>query len=149
MFTNTLYPGNLVTGAFAPHSHMTVNEFRAWLEGFEKGIKNSPTKAQWQKIKGRLSEVTEGSHLPNYEPYYRAWWPKWINEYSADIDFEAGDLAGFQKKVYQIVQASIDENRLDITWSRNGVPTWLRRDLSFLEMRTAYAIGQIEANARN
>ena len=57
---------------------MTVNEFRAWLEGFEEGIKGSPTKAQWEKIKLRLEDVNASDgHDYCHGGYYRTWWPDW------------------------------------------------------------------------
>jgi len=62
---------------------MTLSEFKAWLEGFEEGVKGSPNQAQWKKIKERLEMVMESAP---YTPQpiiiqrdlpYRPWWPQW------------------------------------------------------------------------
>lgn len=33
---------------------MTINEFKAWLEGFDAAISDSPTPTQWKLIKDKL-----------------------------------------------------------------------------------------------
>lgn len=39
---------------------MTVNEFKAWLEGFETAIGGSPPSAeQWAAIKAKLAKVSD------------------------------------------------------------------------------------------
>ena len=52
---------------------MTINEFKAWLEGFSSSIYHSPTKEQWEKV---LEKVRSVSHtnlsaykIPTYFPY--------------------------------------------------------------------------------
>lgn len=36
---------------------MTVNEFKAWLEGFDAAINGAPTPEQWETIKAKLATV--------------------------------------------------------------------------------------------
>ncbi len=36
---------------------MTLTEFNAWLEGFEEAIDETPTKAQWKKIRAKMGMV--------------------------------------------------------------------------------------------
>lgn len=38
---------------------MTINEFRAWLEGFKEAIGEAPTPDQWAKVLAKVSEVRE------------------------------------------------------------------------------------------
>jgi hypothetical protein len=43
---------------------MTLNEFKAWLEGFEAGMgDNPPTAAQWATIKAKLDTVKQPASL--------------------------------------------------------------------------------------
>lgn len=108
---------------------MTINEFRAWLEGFEEGIKGSPTEAQWDKIKLRLEGVKSGEPYPLFQPWSpRPWWPTWT--YTAT----------------------------DNNWSIKAVPhtqtitsSWANMDssnLSFNEASAAYQIGVLESNTQ-
>ena len=36
---------------------MTLNEFKAWFEGFSENLGEAPTKAQWKRIKARINEI--------------------------------------------------------------------------------------------
>lgn len=36
---------------------MTINEFKAWLEGFSEGVQGAPTISQWNKIKARIDSL--------------------------------------------------------------------------------------------
>ncbi len=38
---------------------MTINEFKAWLEGFDAAVKTAPTIEQWEQIKRKLETVSE------------------------------------------------------------------------------------------
>jgi len=48
---------------------MTLNEFKAWLEGFDTAIQDSPTPEQWMKIKEKLKTVEV---INSYYPKYRS-----------------------------------------------------------------------------
>lgn len=54
---------------------MNSIEFKYWFEGICEGIDSTPTKEQWEKIKGKISEI-EHISIPNitlpypYYPYY-------------------------------------------------------------------------------
>ena len=64
---------------------MSVEEFKAWLDGFGESIKGSPTKAQWDKIKLRLESVS-GTAAVNYYTFpERTWWPKWVTVPNIDL----------------------------------------------------------------
>lgn len=50
---------------------MTLNEFKAWLEGFSDAMGDAPTPEQWKKIKEKLARV-DAFTLPNTTgPLYR------------------------------------------------------------------------------
>jgi hypothetical protein len=38
---------------------MKLNEFKAWINGFDTAINGSPTQEQWELIKKKLAEVKE------------------------------------------------------------------------------------------
>ncbi|WP_395543286.1 hypothetical protein [Neotabrizicola sp. sgz301269] len=50
---------------------MTLNEFKAWLEGFEAAMGDAPTPEQWKTIKAKLAGVSaSGFDLPKLgQPY--------------------------------------------------------------------------------
>jgi hypothetical protein len=65
---------------------MTPSEFKAWFDGFTEAFTGCPTKAQWTRIKARVSEidgkpVTERVYVDRYWPSsipfngypYRSW----------------------------------------------------------------------------
>ncbi len=39
---------------------MTLNEFRAWFDGFSEAIGDAPTPEQWERIKLKVNEHREG-----------------------------------------------------------------------------------------
>lgn len=51
---------------------MTLNEFRAWLEGFEASFTGGvPNAEQWKAIKGKLAGTTVVGGIPNSPvPYW-------------------------------------------------------------------------------
>jgi hypothetical protein len=42
---------------------MTLNEFRAWLDGYAASIDGAPTAEQWEAIKAKLVAVEEGAPM--------------------------------------------------------------------------------------
>lgn len=48
---------------------MTLNEFKAWLDGFEAARADAPTAEQWATIKAKLKTVTMAS--PPIEPPFK------------------------------------------------------------------------------
>ena len=58
---------------------MTPSEFKAWFDGFTEAFSGCPTKAQWARIKERVSEIdgkpiTERIYVDRYWPGY---YPQW------------------------------------------------------------------------
>lgn len=55
---------------------MTINEFRAWLDGFREAVGEAPTPEQWAKVLAKLGEVREpmsiSPNLPNIISPYRS-----------------------------------------------------------------------------
>lgn len=61
---------------------MTPAEFKAWFDGFTEAFSGCPTKAQWARIKERVSEidgkpVTERVYVDRYWRDYHHWQPYW------------------------------------------------------------------------
>ena len=61
---------------------MTVNEFKAWFEGFTESMERVPTKAQWNRIKEKIDSVDDmpTSHAVFIERHlqpYRTYWSTW------------------------------------------------------------------------
>ena len=47
---------------------MTLNEFRAWFDGFSEAIGDAPTPEQWAKIKAKLAQAREPLSVPSVYP---------------------------------------------------------------------------------
>ena len=76
---------------------MTINEFKAWLDGYTENLKGTPTKAQWLRIKEKLEDVYECP--PHFNPF---WYPvtpisptpwRWYNE-PCIVPYETTDGTG-------------------------------------------------------
>ena len=52
---------------------MTLNEFKAWLEGYEASFDGAPDGLQWKKIKEKLETVTPIQAPYPYTPNYPIW----------------------------------------------------------------------------
>lgn len=64
---------------------MTPQEFKSWFDGFTEAMSGVPTKAQWARVKERVSEidgkpVTERVFIDRYLPSYPRY-PYWYNAY--------------------------------------------------------------------
>lgn len=92
---------------------MTLNEFKAWLKGFQASINEVPTKEQWEAILNTLGTVRE-STLPSYpSPIYPRENPNlpWLERQVTCRDpFTPMYLYGDQKISEQtVVSGHIDE----------------------------------------
>ena len=47
---------------------MTLNEFRAWFDGFSEAIGDAPTPEQWARIKAKLAQAREPVVGPSVWP---------------------------------------------------------------------------------
>lgn len=58
---------------------MTINEFRAWLDGFKEAIGEAPTPDQWAKVLEKVATVNEPHVFPNVQPNIIGPWvsPSW------------------------------------------------------------------------
>lgn len=56
---------------------MTLNEFKAWLDGFSEAIGESPTPEQWAKVREKLALVMESPFIaPTYpQPFTMPTYP--------------------------------------------------------------------------
>lgn len=50
---------------------MTLNEFRAWFDGFSEAIGDAPTPEQWAKIKAKLAQAREPVVVPSMWPQFQ------------------------------------------------------------------------------
>lgn len=68
---------------------MTLNEFKAWLEGFSEAMNGAPNKSQWQMILARLEKVTPDSRTETHIHYdywkYRGPWFSVAGENSLNV----------------------------------------------------------------
>jgi hypothetical protein len=64
---------------------MTLQEFKAWFEGFTEGMPGAPNKDQWKRIKARVKEidgvaVTYPVFIDRYVHHYPHYvWPTFTN----------------------------------------------------------------------
>lgn len=62
---------------------MILSEFKAWFEGYTEGLEGAPTKAQFERIKEKVKEIsgtpiTQTVYFDRYvQPYLRGTWPYW------------------------------------------------------------------------
>lgn len=68
---------------------MTLDEYKAWLDGFSSSINGVPTIEQWNKIKDKLNQVFI-SNTENY-PYIPYSPQPWIAPYSKN-PFRNGEI---------------------------------------------------------
>lgn len=71
---------------------MHLTEFQAWFEGFTEEMKSPPNKAQWAKIKKRVSEINEGyTPAPIFiDRYVAPWRPYWDKPYCGALSNSTG-----------------------------------------------------------
>lgn len=58
---------------------MILSEFKAWFEGYTEGLEGAPTKAQFERIKEKVKEIS-GTPItyPIYiDRYVQPWRPYW------------------------------------------------------------------------
>lgn len=61
---------------------MTLNEFKAWFEGFSEGIDKVPSEKQFAKIKDKVAEINDTpvtrqyfiERYPNWPHVNQPWW---------------------------------------------------------------------------
>lgn len=62
---------------------MILSEFKAWFEGYTEGLEAAPTKAQFDRIKEKVKEITGTPitypvYIDRYVQPYRPWgYPHW------------------------------------------------------------------------
>lgn len=63
---------------------MTLNEFKAWFEGFSETMDGAPNEKQWERIKTRVGEINGSAisypiFVDRYVRPYRDWYsPSWV-----------------------------------------------------------------------
>lgn len=65
-------------------NQMTLNEFKAWFDGFTEDMEGPPSDKQWKKIKARVKEITgvSTSYPVFVDRYARPYWDQpWPNRY--------------------------------------------------------------------
>lgn len=74
---------------------MTLSEFKAWFEGYTEGLEAAPTKAQFDRIKEKVKEIsgapiTQTVFLDRYRDYQRHWGqPVW---YGGSAGYSVGSV---------------------------------------------------------
>ncbi len=53
--------------------HMTLQEFKAWFDGFTENMGEAPTKLQWARIQARVKEI-DGAAI-TYPVFVDRYWP--------------------------------------------------------------------------
>lgn len=59
---------------------MTLNEFKAWFEGYTEGLEGAPTKAQFDRIKEKVKEI-HGEVPTSYPVFIDRYWHRRWNDY--------------------------------------------------------------------
>lgn len=66
---------------------MTLSEFKAWFEGFTESMDGPPSLKQWERIQGRVKEITGAPvsypvFVDRYLPAVKPWWADDIHRYT-------------------------------------------------------------------
>lgn len=61
---------------------MTLQEFKAWFEGYTESMAKAPTEKQWARVKARVKEIdgttiTQRVFVDHYYPPYRRYFDGW------------------------------------------------------------------------
>lgn len=57
---------------------MNLTEFKAWFEGYTEEMDGAPSKKQWEKIKGKVCDITPNpTPAPVFIEKYREYFPYW------------------------------------------------------------------------
>jgi len=78
---------------------MTPAEFKSWFEGFTEAMSGVPTKAQWSRIKERVSQIdgkptTERVFIDRYYTPYIHYWPCIIGSFTGGVGIGGGGGGG-------------------------------------------------------
>ena len=63
---------------------MTPKEFKAWFDGFTEAFTGTPTKAQWSRIKERVSEI-DGAPITE-RVFVNRWWYPYYSTYNRHLN---------------------------------------------------------------
>lgn len=75
---------------------MTLQEFKAWFEGYTESMAKAPTEKQWARVKARVKEIdgtviTQRVFVDHYYPPYRRIYDGWQPVYgTAGVATAAG-----------------------------------------------------------
>ena len=94
---------------------MTLNEFKAWFEGFTENIDGVPNDAQWKRIQKQVKKINGVALSPtvierHYHDYHRYWTsrPVWATtlEARSAVTSWGGDVGNMGRADYLALQAS-------------------------------------------
>lgn len=68
---------------------MTLNEFKAWFDGFSEGMDGPPGENQWERIKARVGEITGNPVTHTY--FYDHYWPPYPSTGARSMQFSTAD----------------------------------------------------------
>lgn len=88
---------------------MTINEFKAWFEGYTENIHKVPTQKQWARIVERVSDIeVEPSKCHHYyrelQPW-RPWYPTWYSNTGGTLTTTLGNATSSGVSVYNVSAA--------------------------------------------
>lgn len=68
---------------------MTLSEFKAWFEGYTEGLESAPTKAQFERIKEKVKEIsgtpiTYPVYIDRYVEPYRHYWQNYTTTWGGN-----------------------------------------------------------------
>jgi hypothetical protein len=72
---------------------MTLQEFKAWFEGFTEGMRGVPSEKQWGRIKARVGEID--GVVTTERIYVDRYWPSYWSTGCSTTTFSSSDVAAF------------------------------------------------------
>ena len=85
---------------------MTLEEFKAWFDGFTENVSKQPTQRQWKRIVERVGEIQPDATYQPWQPYRQPWWPQW---YTYSTDSNTWTVSAHANNIGQIEANSMNE----------------------------------------
>lgn len=91
---------------------MQLSEFKAWFEGYTEGLESAPTKAQFDRIKEKVKEIsgtpiTYPVYIDRYvEPYRRYWGASWSGASGISLSSGGGTLRSIDGSQYTFTNSA-------------------------------------------
>ena len=89
---------------------MTLQEFKAWFEGFTEAMDDTPTPKQWKRIKARVGEINGTAITYAYWPYYVQSYPSYPTTTGHTVTISRSSTAASSVQSYHGATQTFDSH---------------------------------------